>query len=349
MNFENPLEGGDFFADLFDNKEPMGRFEDGSEGSIFNEMVDAIMLEDHQPEMQRHAQQIPQEIEDDRKSHDSDAKSEDEGLLFKYPLDAKVPNQLPTLKSAVKEPKLAPAVSEDKIFKVSMSNKKMVDRPDDDDKEVIKIEIPLDDDNLTDFDQSEANEIHQKLKQLKRPRRDVTYKTILRKCRKYYQTTFNEMTGYLKGKKKEPCSFYKACILQYMNESFEFKTSLDVSFHLGSLLYPQEMIRGIDSFVYPEGVKTFTPKKVVKRKLEVHKAQVDKLHSILYKFTHEKLDMFIAVPELATIFLNYIQYGAGDDVEDKEYKFEFQDLTRRCLKTLSKTKKVKGIATLFDQ
>jgi hypothetical protein len=46
--------------------------------------------------------------------------------------------------------------------------------------------------------------------------------------------------------------------------------------------------------------------------------------------------------------LNYIQFGAGDDVEDAEFKYEFMDLTKRWNKTLAKSKKVKGIATLFD-
>jgi hypothetical protein len=108
------------------------------------------------------------------------------------------------------------------------------------------------------------------------------------------------------------------------------------------------MVRGIDSFVYPDGVKTFTPKKVVKRKIETHKEQVDKLHSILYKFTHEKLDKFIAIPELAAIFFNFIKNGAGDDVDDDEFKNEYEDLIIRCNKTLSKNKKVKGVATLFQ-
>ena len=181
-----------------------------------------------------------------------------------------------------------------------------------------------------------------------RPRRDVTYKTILRKCRKYYQTKFNKVTNFLKRKKKEPCSFYKASILKFIDSWFEFKTNLNVSFHLGCLLYPAEMTRGIESFVYPDGVKAFTPKKVVKRKIETHKQQVDKLHSILYKFTHEKLDKFISIPELAAIFINFIENGAGDDVNKAEFKSEYESLMKRWQKTLSKCKKVRGVATLFD-
>lgn len=52
----------------------------------------------------------------------------------------------------------------------------------------------------------------------KKQRKDVSYKTILRKCRKYYQQLFNAHTGFLRNKKKEPCSFYRDCILKFIEE-----------------------------------------------------------------------------------------------------------------------------------
>lgn len=348
MDFENGLTDNGFFADLFGDNEPLGKFEDASEGSIFNEMVDAIMFEDQ-------AAKAPRDKQEDEKNHsvegnsdENDQNGNDDCILFKFPAGELGQPEVSSQSCNKTASTQSPAKEGDGIMDISKDDQKLVDTPENDFKEVIKIQIEEEEDNLTEMDPSEVLEVTKKLKQLKRPRRDVTYKTILRKCRKYYQLEFNETTGYLKRKKKEPCSFYKNCILKYLEESFKFETHLDVSFHLGALLYPQEMIRGIESFVYPEGVKTFTPKKVVKRKLETHRQQVDKLHSILYKFTHEKLDKFIAVPELAAIFLNYIQNGAGSDVEDKEFKYEFIDLTKRCTKTLSRCKKVKGVATLFD-
>ena len=117
---------------------------------------------------------------------------------------------------------------------------------------------------------------------------------------------------------------------------------------MGALLYPQEMIKRIESFVYPNGIKNFTPKKVVKRKLDTHKQQVDKLHSILYKFTHEKLEKFIAVPELAVIFLNYIEQVNPGDMGDEDSVKHMKDLTKRCKKSISKSRKTKSVVTLFD-
>jgi len=348
MNFENQLEGNGLFDDLFNDDAQIGNLDNVSESSIFNEMVDAIMFQEKGQDFLPIKEMTNKNEAIGHQPAMSACKSEDEGLLFKFPIsDSKQKAEKTQLFQNPENEALSSDPNE-KIFRISIPTKRVSQSTSGSVKEASKPSSKKDEDNMTDLDNSDAVEVTQKLKQLKRPRRDVTYKTILRKCRKYYQTLFNHTTGYLKQKKKEPCSFYRKCVLQFIEDSFEFETGLNVSFHLGALLYPQEMVRGIESFVYPEGIKPFTPKKVVKRKIETHKQQVDKLHSILYKFTHEKLDKFIAVPELAAIFMNYIKYGAGTDVEDTEFKYEFMDLTKRCNKTLAKSKKVKGIATLFD-
>jgi Ribonuclease G/E len=46
--------------------------------------------------------------------------------------------------------------------------------------------------------------------------------------------------------------------------------------------------------------------------------------------------------------MNFIQYGAGADVTDEEFREEYEDLTKRWKRTLSKSKKIKGVATLFN-
>jgi hypothetical protein len=334
MDFDHQFAGTDFFADLFNDDMPLGKFDNVSENSIFNEMVDAVMFQEYGQDFLPPKNDEPKNDKIEHHSHISVHKSEDEGLLFKYPIAESKTKMEKYHGPSIQEESKPISNCNEKIFKISNEGKKIGSSPENSLKGISKLQPNEDDCNNTELDNSDAAEVSKKLRQLKRPRRDVTYKTILRKCRKYYQTKFNETTGYLKQKKKEPCSFYRKCVLQFIEENFQFETHLNVSFHLGALLYPQEMVRGIESFVYPEGVKPFTPKKVVKRKIETHRLQVDKLHSILYKFTHEKLDKFILVPELAAIFLNYIQFGAGKDVEDKEFSYEFGDLTKRCNKTL---------------
>lgn len=350
MSFENAMEAEGFFADLFNDNEPMGPLDDASEGSIFNEMVDAIMCADREEQAIEKQNIDIRPVETAPKIQLEPVKGNKDDLFFRIKIDdGEELDNVSVIANKGFDTKL-PGICNQKVSQLLAPGQKMVDSQLLEDKQAKDIDSDNFKNENTMADQADSVELSKKFKQLKRPRRDVAYKTILRKCRKFYQVQFNKTTSYLKSKKKEPCSFYKTCIQNYLAQTFEFETSanLDVSFHLGALLYPQEMIRGIESFIYPNGVKQFTPKKVVKRKVETYKDQVNKLHSILYKFTHEKLDKFIAVPELAALFLNYIQNGAGSDADEEDLKFEFDDLTKRCNKILSKCRKTKGVATLFD-
>jgi hypothetical protein len=42
---------------------------------------------------------------------------------------------------------------------------------------------------------------------------------------------------------------------------------------------------------------------------------VDKLQDILYNFTIQKLELFASIPELASLFLNYVQNETKNDTE----------------------------------
>ncbi|CAI2362316.1 unnamed protein product [Moneuplotes crassus] len=336
------------FDDIMTENNLFQEFDQQSQSSLLDVMVDA-MMDPIKEELPAIAQlDNLKSLEPHKHDHIQAHESIDQGLFCLDPHVKEPVEDLMVRDSSKATSSTAKVTPEMKIFKISNCPQKNGGQLSSQSKvDTNKEAMPIKDDH-TEIDSNEVVIAVPEPKSVKRPRRDVTYKTILRKCRKYYQTRFNHHTGYLKNKKKEPCSFYRACILKFIDSYFEYNTHLNVSFHLGCLLYPQEMTRGIESFVYPDGVKTFTPKKVVKRKIETHKQQVDKLHSILYKFTHEKLDKFISVPELAAIFVNFIQNGAGKDVASQEFKAEYDDLLKRCLKTLSKCKKVKGVATLFD-
>ncbi len=47
-------------------------------------------------------------------------------------------------------------------------------------------------------------------------RKDVVCKTILRKCRRLLQDKFNGLTGYLDGKKGKDGSWYKECLVKFL-------------------------------------------------------------------------------------------------------------------------------------
>lgn len=181
----------------------------------------------------------------------------------------------------------------------------------------------------------------------KSKRRDVILKTLLRKWRKYFQKLFNNHTKFLKNKKKELSCYYKSCIEKFIQECLPLDTTLNIGFHMGALLYPQEMIRCVDKFVYPNGIKTSSRKKLMKKKISTYKDQVDILHDILYKFSKEKLEKFIAIPELAIIFLYFIENSNECNSTDIETKI-CKELMTKCKKTLKSSKKSKGVATLFD-
>ena len=121
-------------------------------------------------------------------------------------------------------------------------------------------------------------------------RKDVIFKTILRKCRRSLQDKFNDLTGYFGNKMLGP-QFLKDSILAFHNSINSIPSKLDLIFYLGALLYPQEMSRGVDCF--------FESDKKDRVKLrKVYRAKIQKVHDVLYRYSHEKMDYFIKVPEL---------------------------------------------------
>mmetsp|Transcript_20481 Transcript_20481/g.23650 ORF Transcript_20481/g.23650 Transcript_20481/m.23650 type:complete len:207 (-) Transcript_20481:103-723(-) len=204
-------------------------------------------------------------------------------------------------------------LNEKKSFTSSAITKPSVNKNEDNQTDVDPNEQREELDEIAEEDKEELKDAEDDGKDTKFKRRDVILKTVLRKCRKFYQKKFNSHTKFLKNKKKELSSYYKNCIEQFIAECLPFDTNLNLSFHMGALLYPQEMIRSAEKFVFPNGTKSSARKKLVKKKVKVYQDQVDILHDILYKFSREKLERFLAIPELAYIFLYYIENGGEED------------------------------------
>lgn len=177
-------------------------------------------------------------------------------------------------------------------------------------------------------------------------RNDLFYKTLLRKCRKYYWQEFNDATGFSAHKRKKCNSYYFDCIKEYLSKSFKSSNGIDVSFYLGALIYPEIMVKWVEKFIYPDGVKNSTPNAIIKKKVQLYKAQVDKLQDVLYNFTIQKLELFASIPELASLFLNYVQNGTKNDTEALDNN-SLVDLVKKWEKTLSSRKKCKGSPSLM--
>lgn len=158
-------------------------------------------------------------------------------------------------------------------------------------------------------------------------RKDVILKTILRKCRRILQDDFNDLTGYFANRKMQGHQFLKDCIQKFHDSIPNKPESLDLLFYLGAILYPQEMIRGVDCFFESE-------KKERVKQRKFYRAKIQKVHDVLYRYSHEKMDYFVNVPELSYLYsLFYLKSSAHQD-EDIYYMNGVTEIFERCKETL---------------
>lgn len=106
-------------------------------------------------------------------------------------------------------------------------------------------------------------------------RSDIVLKTILRKLRKQYLTDFNNKTNYIKSKKNKKPQFLLDKLKEYAHSLLKGRCALaqledELVFFLGAIFYPKHLKKSCAS----------QPKK---------KAEIDEIHSSLYKFTQKRL------------------------------------------------------------
>jgi hypothetical protein len=158
-------------------------------------------------------------------------------------------------------------------------------------------------------------------------RKDVILKTILRKCRRTLQDKFNDMTGYFPKKKTHGSQFLKDCIMQF-HESLEGKPEkLDLVFYLTAILYPQEMSRGVDCFFEADKNERVKFRKV-------YRAKIQKVHDVLYRYSHEKMDYFTSVPELCYLYTIFYKEEMKKSDEDIFYMNGATEIFQKCHQTL---------------
>lgn len=159
-------------------------------------------------------------------------------------------------------------------------------------------------------------------------RKDVILKTILRKCRRTLQDEFNNLTGYFPKRKIHGHQFLKDSILKY-HDSFSNKPEqLDLIFYLGAVLYPQEMSRGVDCFFESDKNERVKFRKI-------YRAKIQKVHDVLYRYSHEKMDYFVTVPELAYLYSVFYQAESKKSGEDIFYMNGATEIFIRCQETLT--------------
>lgn len=158
-------------------------------------------------------------------------------------------------------------------------------------------------------------------------RKDVILKTILRKCRRILQDEFNEITGYFSNRKMQGHQFLKDCIQKFHDTIPEKPESLDLLFYIGAMLYPQEMSRGVDCFFECE-------KKDRVKQRKFFRAKIQKVHDVLYRYSHEKMDYFVKVPELSYLYTMFYKKADAHKDEDQYYMNGATEIFERCKDTL---------------
>ncbi|CAI2368657.1 unnamed protein product [Moneuplotes crassus] len=159
-------------------------------------------------------------------------------------------------------------------------------------------------------------------------RKDVILKTILRKCRRVLQDEFNEVTGYFSNRKMQGHQFLKDCIQKFHDTIPVKPESLDLLFYIGAMLYPQEMSRGVDCFFECE-------KKDRVKQRKFFRAKIQKVHDVLYRYSHEKMDYFVKVPELSYLYTMFYQKADAHKDEDQYYMNGATEIFERCKDTLN--------------
>jgi hypothetical protein len=177
------------------------------------------------------------------------------------------------------------------------------------------------------FEESDSNKKPQSLPfALSKKRKDVLLKTVLRKCRKFLQQSINQHTGFVCSKKAKSDDPLYECLQKFSSDTKEFEPthqSMDILFYLGALLYPQDTKRNVMKF--GGGLSK-------KQRLDL----IQKVHDVLYKYSHEKLDYFCNVPALAFLFKHYYENVANGDKDDAEYFEAMRHVIGECNKTLKK-------------
>lgn len=151
-------------------------------------------------------------------------------------------------------------------------------------------------------------------------RKDVKYKTLLRRCRRFFQKAFDSETTYLTRRRFKGPGFFKEQVSKFAQEIMPegWEPSLELEFYLASFLYPQHIMENIAPFLR-EG-----------QDVEAYRTIAAKIHDILYNYTHIKLRAFTKMQELAFLFRVYYKRGAEKEKADKQLGECLENIYKEC-------------------
>jgi hypothetical protein len=143
----------------------------------------------------------------------------------------------------------------------------------------------------------------------------VIYKNLLRDFRKFFVTDFNQVTNYIKKKRREETSFYIYCIKLYLVDRPDIwgqgkKLPLELQIlYLGSLLYPKQILRLQGLLSKDEGCITFRNIELSESTMNTRGKLIISIYQSLYRFSLQRLHCFVNDPHLIGLFHYYSQCG----------------------------------------
>lgn len=161
-------------------------------------------------------------------------------------------------------------------------------------------------------------------------RRDVIFKTILRECRRYFQVHLTDLTGFISSKKVRTDDYMYKWMERFNKEALHVDGNFEENFYLAWLLYPQDLIRNIESFMLFQ-----TDSNTASKKKELTETAA-RIHDTLYKYSHDKLEFFVSKPQLCFYFWYFYEKGSGTEKDDPKYAEEYEIIRGKCMDTLNK-------------
>lgn len=138
----------------------------------------------------------------------------------------------------------------------------------------------------------------------RRKRKDIVFKSLLRRCRKYFQADFDHFSNYTKLKKRRSDGYFYEQVNNYVQQKFELVSNSKFSFYfaafINSKVTKNQYIKSEIAKLYPERYSTFENNTRDKMQEEV-----EKIHDILYHFTYEKMILFFEYQELGYLFKHF--------------------------------------------
>ena len=131
-------------------------------------------------------------------------------------------------------------------------------------------------------------------------RKDVVFKTVLRKVRNFIRNSLNEITRYQAKKSRRDYSFYYECLTECVSKVLGLPATDKIIFLVGSLACPKDMA----TFISKDPYQTYPKSKIEK---------CQGIHTALYQFNHKRYQKEILKnSDMCRIVLAYFNH---DDYE----------------------------------